>query len=393
MGLFLLIFLFLGGLGAWAHLTRRLPLWWLFVRARVDKTLLGVALTPSTFTNQVLTKPRERGTKMTYAHAGVSRERAEEVVSAIKVMARDTHTPAVTMAEFGGIFEFDKTRKALIASTDGVGTKTQFLMERMISPEAACNVLGRDIVHNNINDILVHGGRPLFFLDYLACARLNTLQISTLVAAIANSCKAHGCVLLGGETTEMPSVFTKPSDMEIVGFVVGEVHPSAILDGSKVSAGDLVYGIPSSGPHTNGYSLLAKLYPPGDPALETFPELFAPHRSYFHQVYPLLHGPETKEMIHGLVHVTGGGWDENTYRILKTTGLSVVWEDFDFAPVYKDIQKRSGLDWFEMLDTFNCGYGMLVICDPAMVVPDNWACVGEIQCGRSHCRFRHEMKD
>lgn len=374
MGLFVLIFFFLGGLGAWAYLTRHLPLWWLFVRARVDKTLLGVSLTPSS-----AIKARKRGTKMTYADAGVSRERAEQVVSAIKVMARDTHTPAVTMAEFGGIFEFDKTRKALIASTDGVGTKTQFLMERMISPETACNVLGRDIVHNNINDILVHGGRPLFFLDYLACGKLNTLQISTLVAAIANACKAHGCVLLGGETAEMPSVFTKPSDMKIVGFVVGEVHPSAILDGSKVSAGDLVYGIPSSGPHTNGYSLLAKLYPPGDPALETFPELFAPHRSYFHQVYPLLHGPETKEMIHGLVRVTGGGWDENTYRILKTTGLSVVWQDFDFAPVYQDIQKRAGLHRDEMLDIFNCGYGMLVICDPAMVVPDNWACVGKIE--------------
>jgi len=359
---------------------------WLWLRRRVDRALLGVSLAPSSafVTNQdpTLAMCLQTKGKMTYADAGVSRERADEVVNAIRIMTRDTHTPAVTLAEFGGIFEFEKGKRALIASTDGVGTKTRFLMERMSSPEEACNVLGRDIVHNNINDILVHGGRPLFFLDYVAAGRLHALSLSTLVAAMANACKHHGCVILGGETAEMPSVFPNPLDMEIVGFVVGEVPPSGPLDGSTVRAGDVVYGLPSSGPHTNGYSLLAKLYPAGDPALDSFPQLFAPHLSYFHDVYPLLSNETTRSLIHGLVHVTGGGWDENTRRILKTSGRGVVWDEFEFDPLYKDIQKRSGLDRNEMLDTFNCGYGMLVICDPAFVLSPSvqtWARVGVIE--------------
>lgn len=382
------LFFFAGSYLGW--FTRRsLAHTWLWLRKRVDRALLGVSLVPSSDSsfsaNQDPTLARclaSKG-KMTYADAGVSRERADAVVNAIKIMARDTHTPAVTLAEFGGIFEFEKGKRALIASTDGVGTKTRFLMERMSSPEEACNVLGRDIVHNNINDILVHGGRPLFFLDYVAAGKLNALRLSTLVAAMANTCKHHGCVILGGETAEMPSVFTDPLDMEIVGFVVGEVSPSGPLDGSLIKPGDFVFGIPSSGPHTNGYSLLAKLYPAGDQALNSFPQLFAPHLSYFHEVYPHLTDDRTKPLIHGLVHVTGGGWDENTFRILKPSGCGVVWDEFEFDPLYKDIQMRSGLDRNEMLDTFNCGYGMLVICDPTFVPPSSssqtWVRVGEIQ--------------
>jgi len=349
---------------------------WLWLRRRVDRALLGVSLAPSSsfVANQdptLATCLQTKG-KMTYADAGVSRERADEVVNAIRIMTRDTHTPAVTLAEFGGIFEFEKGKRALIASTDGVGTKYPFSHGAHVLTRRSMQCFGAGhCSQQHLTIFWCTGGAPFFFLDYVAAGRLHALSLSTLVAAMANACKHHGCVILGGETAEMPSVFPNPLDMEIVGFVVGEVPPSGPLDGSTVRAGDVVYGLPSSGPHTNGYSLLAKLYPAGDPALDSFPQLFAPHLSYFHDVYPLLSNETTRSLIHGLVHVTGGGWDENTRRILKTSGRGVVWDEFEFDTLYKDIQKRSGLDRNEMLDTFNCGYGMLVICDPAFVPPSS----------------------
>jgi phosphoribosylformylglycinamidine cyclo-ligase len=371
--------LLLGSLTTWGLYKRLLPLWWIAVRSRIDNVLLGVSLVPLQMAApQPTIQPRRPGGKITNEDAGLCKARAEEVARAIRVMTRDTHTPAVTLAEFGGIFEFDKARRSLIASTGGVGTKAQFLMKRLALPEEACNILGRDVVHNNINDILVHGGRPLFFLDYVATGRLDSLKISTLVAAMANTCKHHGCVILGGETVEVPSVFMDPDDMEIVGFVVGDLEPSSMVDGSKVTKGDVVYGLKSSGPHTNGYSLLAKLYPPGDPGLERFPELFAPHPSYFHEIYPLLHRHPTKDQIHGLVHVTGGGWAENTRRILKPSRLDAEFDHFEFSPLYRDIQRRSRLSRDEMLNTFNCGFGMLVICAPAFRPPSGWVRVGQI---------------
>jgi len=379
MWLFLILLVPWSTLIAWAF-TGQLPGAWLVLRRWVDHKL-GVGPIPTKMKRNRPTRNYvgiPQGPRMTYEDAGVSRDRAFEAVSTIKTMTRDTHTPAVTLAEFAGIYEFDKAHHSLIASTDGVGTKTRFLMERMDSPEEACNVLGRDIVHHSVNDILVHGGRPLFFLDYIAAGRIDPLRMSTLVAAMANACKSHGCVILGGETAEMPSVYTSDLDLEIVGTIVGEVRPGNIIDGSAVREGDIIYGIASSGPHTNGYSLLAKLYPPGDDALVDFPELFAPHRSYFPDIYPLLENTKTQP-IHGLVHVTGGGWNENTARILKHSECGVAWEEFPFSPLYEDIKARAKLTREEMMDTFNCGFGMLVIGSPDFIPPGHWARVGSIE--------------
>jgi len=304
----------------------------------------------------------------TYADAGVDIDAANRATDKIKELARATFN-ARTLSEigsFGGMFDgaFPTMRgPVLVASADGVGTKLKIAFATGVH-----NTIGRDLVNHCVNDILVQGARPLFFLDYIATGKLAPETITGIVEGIALGCRENGCVLLGGETAEMPG-FYADGEYDVAGFIVGVVDQEKVIDGRAIALGDIVLGLPSVGLHTNGYSLARKLffaaagYGPEtylDELSDTVgAELLKPHLSYL----PALEGLLDQGVIKGLAHITGGGLLENIPRILpEGTSVEIRRDSWPILPVFQLMQRIGSVEDAEMFRTFNMGIGMVIVC-------------------------------
>ena len=308
---------------------------------------------------------------ISYADAGVSIDNANRAVAKIREYARSTFNERTLteIGSFGGMFAGafpDMAEPILVASADGVGTKLKLAFETGVH-----NTVGADLVNHCVNDILVQGARPLFFLDYFATGKLEPDVTASVVEGMAQACRESGCVLLGGETAEMPD-FYPPGESDLAGFIVGVVDKAKVIDGKSIEPGDVLLGIPSNGLQTNGYSLARKLFfEVGGYKVDTFVDelgstvgesLLATHQSFLPQLGPLLDSGKIK----GLAHITGGGFLENIPRILPE-GVSVdvnrgSWPEL---PVFGMMQKLGNVSDKEMFRTFNMGIGMVVVCSPA----------------------------
>lgn len=305
---------------------------------------------------------------ISYADAGVSIDNANRAVAKIREYARATFNERTLteIGSFGGMFSGafpGMEDPILVASADGVGTKLKLAFETGIH-----NTVGADLVNHCVNDILVQGARPLFFLDYFATGKLDPDVTAAVVEGMARACKENGCVLLGGETAEMPD-FYPPGEYDLAGFIVGVVDKPKVIDGRSITPGDVVLGIPSNGLQTNGYSLARKLffevggYTPdsyidelgttvGEALLET-------HQSFLPQIGPLL----DSGVIKGLVHITGGGFLENIPRILpEVVSVEINRGTWPELPIFTMMQRLGNVDEKEMFRTFNMGIGMVIIC-------------------------------
>lgn len=305
---------------------------------------------------------------MDYRTSGVDIDAGNDAVRRIRALARQTFTPNVLsdIGSFGGLFRLTPGEyhdPVLVSSADGVGTKLKvaFMAGRHDS-------VGRDLVNHCVNDILVQGAIPLFFLDYLATGRLSPEVAAEIVSGMAHACRENGCALLGGETAEMPG-FYADGEYDLAGFIVGVVERERLVDGRTIAPDDVLIGLPSSGLHTNGYSLARKILfdvlrldvnayltelgaTVGD-------ALLVPHRSYLAAVRPLLDAG----LVKGLAHITGGGITDNLPRILPEGTCAVVspasWEP---PPIFAFLQRGGSVPASEMLRTFNMGIGMIVVC-------------------------------
>ncbi|MDP2916936.1 MAG: phosphoribosylformylglycinamidine cyclo-ligase [Dehalococcoidia bacterium] len=303
--------------------------------------------------------------KETYASAGVNIDLGLKVKKWIGQYARSTFRPEVLggIGFFGGLYEFKGYKQpVLVSHVDGVGTKVKIA--------AALNkhdTIGMDIVNHCVNDISTCGAEPLFFLDYIAVGKLVPEQVQEIVKGLVSACREVGCSLIGGETAEMPGVYA-PGDYDLVGFIIGVVEKDRLTMGEKISPGDVILGLPSSGLHTNGYSLVRKLFGVSPAALNTrYPELgrtlgealLEPHRCYYNQLKPSL--PQIK----GLAHITGGSFYKNVPRILPA-GMAAELDSSAWAvpPLFNLIQKKGNIDRDEMYHVFNMGIGMAVVCAP-----------------------------
>lgn len=304
-----------------------------------------------------------------YREAGVDIDAQDEALSEVKEMVRSTATPGVLseLGSFGGLFRPDLEgleEPVLVSSADGVGTKL------MVARRAGrFDTVGQDLVNHCVNDILVQGAEPLFFLDYVGGGVLEPKAVAELVRGVADACRENGCALLGGETAEMPG-FYQPGDYELVGFVVGLVDRGRILDGSKVEEGDILLGLPSDGLHTNGYSLARRIVfdrlglgidepiPDLEPERSVGDWLLDVHRSYLGAVRPLL----GDDAVHALAHVTGGGLTDNLPRALPE-GLSarVRTGSWEVPPLFRALERFGGVERREMLRVFNMGVGMVLV--------------------------------
>lgn len=312
-----------------------------------------------------------------YRAAGVDIAAGERAVALMRAAVRRTHGPEVLagVGAFGGMFDASglPADAVLVASTDGVGTKVMLALA-WGRPEG----LGHDIVHHCVNDILVHGARPLFFLDYIACARLEPEVVARVVQGMAEACRAVGCALLGGETAEMPGVYAA-GQMDVVGTIVGVVSRSERLPRPDIRPGDRLIGLAASGPHTNGYSLIRQVIadlPPDTrlPDGRTLADaLLAPHRCYLDAV-ARLRGHVT---LKGLAHITGGGLAGNLPRVLPPgCGARIRRDAWPVPAVFRFIQERGDIPEDEMFRVFNMGIGMVAIV-PAAEVDRALAAVAE----------------
>jgi phosphoribosylformylglycinamidine cyclo-ligase len=306
---------------------------------------------------------------MDYKAAGVSIEAGNETVRRIRTLAKGTFTPDVLsdIGSFGGLFRVphgECAEPVLVASADGVGTKL-----KLAFMSGRHGTVGQDLVNHCVNDILVQGARPLFFLDYLATGRLAPDVAEQIVGGMATACHQNGCALLGGETAEMPG-FYADGEYDLAGFVVGLVDRDRIVDGRTLAPGDVLIGIPSSGLHTNGYSLARRIafdvaglsFDSHVPALDgSIGEvLMTPHRSYLRVLQPLL----DRQLVKGLAHITGGGITDNLPRILpEGIGAVIARDAWDVPAVFQWLQRTGSVGDDEMLRAFNMGIGMIVACD------------------------------
>jgi phosphoribosylformylglycinamidine cyclo-ligase len=311
-----------------------------------------------------MTKP------ITYSDAGVDIDSATRATDKIKELARRTFNER-TLSEigsFGGMFDgaFPNLKQpVLVASADGVGTKLKIAFLSGVH-----NTVGRDLVNHCVNDILVQGARPLFFLDYIATGKLLPEVVAGIVEGVANGCRENGCVLLGGETAEMPD-FYSAGEYDIAGFIVGIADREQVIDGKSIAPSDVLLALPSVGLHTNGYSLARKLFfEVAGHEVDTYLDelgmtvgeaLLQPHLSYLKVLDPLL---ETG-LIKGLAHITGGGLTDNIPRILpEGCAVEVDKGSWPVLPVFKLMQKLGNVSEPEMYRTFNMGVGMVVVCAP-----------------------------
>jgi phosphoribosylformylglycinamidine cyclo-ligase len=306
-----------------------------------------------------------------YRDAGVDITAADEAKARIKALARGTFNASVLseIGSFGGMFRPDLGRyedPVLVASTDGVGTKIQVAIAAGVH-----DTVGYDIVAHCVNDILVQGASPLFFLDYIALGKMDPLRVEQIVAGIVRGCTEFSCPLIGGETAEMPGTYAA-DDYDLAGFIVGIVDRSRALTGEGVREGDVLIGLPSSGLHTNGYTLARKvLFDVMGLRVDTRrPELgatvgealLAPHRAYLAALEPLIE----RKKIRALAHITGGGFPGNIPRVLPTgLGARIRRSAWTVPPLFLLIQKGGSIPDEEMLRTFNMGIGMVVVVAPA----------------------------
>jgi phosphoribosylformylglycinamidine cyclo-ligase len=307
--------------------------------------------------------------KEAYALAGVDIHLADKVKGAVSQQVRATFRPEVIGSGFfGSMFQLKGYNEpVLVSSTDGVGTKL-----KIASLSGKNDTVGMDIVNHCMNDILCCGAEPLFFLDYIAMGKLRPEQIEAIISGIAQACREVGCSLIGGETAEMPGIYSRDT-YDLVGFIVGVVEKKNIIDGSSIAPDDVILGLPSSGLHTNGYSLvrrvfgidanpscLNKFYPELGKNLGE--ELLQVHRCYYPQLKPAL------PLIKGIAHITGGGFIGNIPRVLPqgvATHLSK--DSWDIPPIFKLIQEKGAIEEAEMYRVFNMGIGMTIVCSPQQV--------------------------
>jgi phosphoribosylformylglycinamidine cyclo-ligase len=305
---------------------------------------------------------------MDYRQAGVDIDAGNETVRRIKSLARSTFTPAVLseIGSFGGLFQLDRNGYAqpvLVSSADGVGTKLKvaFMTGRH-------DTVGADLVNHCVNDILVQGAEPLFFLDYLATGRLSPAVAEAVISGVARGCRENGCALVGGETAEMPG-FYADGEYDIAGFIVGIVDRSRLIDGRAIGPGDVLVGLPSAGLHTNGYSLARRVlfeaagWTPetvvADLGTTVGEALLAPHRSYLRSVRPLLE----RDLVKGLAHITGGGITENLPRTLpEGCAAEIDLRSWRVPRLFRVLQERGGIATDEMFRAFNMGVGLVVVC-------------------------------
>ena len=302
--------------------------------------------------------------KQSYVLAGVDIEAADKVKQLIARQAKPTFSPQVlNFGSFGSMFQIKGYNEpVLVSSVDGVGTKLKIasLLDKN-------DTVGIDIVNHCVNDISCCGAEPLFFLDYIAMGKLMPEQIEGIISGIAQACQKVGCSLIGGETAEMPGIYSQGS-YDLVGFIVGVVERKNIIDGSSIVPGDIILGLPSSGLHTNGYSLVRKVFGinHNPSCLQIFypelgktlgEELLQPHHCYYPQLKPFL------PLIKGLAHITGGGFIGNIPRILPEGLAAHIHKDsWDVLPIFKLIQEKGNIEKAEMYRVFNMGIGMTLIC-------------------------------
>lgn len=309
---------------------------------------------------------QKKSRRLTYSDAGVDISRADRAKQRIKYLAQKTFTRSVLsdIGSFGGLFALGTKYRdpVLVSSADGVGTKLKVAFAMNLH-----QTVGADLVNHCVNDIAVQGATPLFFLDYFASGKLDPEVTEKVVAGLADACRQNGCALIGGETAEMPG-FYADGEYDIAGFIVGVVDRDRIITGERVEIGDVIIGLPSTGLHTNGYSLARKLffevarYTP-----ETFvseiknkagAELMRTHKSYWPMVRRLVEA----DAVNAMAHITGGGITENLPRVLpKGTAANIQLGSWPVLPVFTHLQRLGNVDQDEMLRTFNMGVGMILV--------------------------------
>ena len=308
-------------------------------------------------------------TPLTYRDAGVDIGAQDEALARARAAIRSSFTPGVVgdVGSFGGLFDLARAGAdghLLVASADGVGTKLEVARRAGIH-----HTVGRDLVQHCINDILVQGARPLFFMDYVGTGRLEPAVVSDLIRGCAEACADNGLALLGGETAEMPGLYSD-GDFDLVGFIVGSVPRERLLDGSRVRPGQVLIALPSEGLHTNGYSLARKiLFERQGHELADRPEalggqsvqeaLLAPHRSYLEATWPLLERDEVAAM----AHITGGGLVDNLPRVLAGHRAVIDLESWTPAPLFRYLVDAGAVPRDEAYQAFNMGVGLVLVVD------------------------------
>ena len=310
--------------------------------------------------------------KTSYRDSGVDIDAQDEALREVRRIARDTFTPGVMseIGSFGGLFRgtFEGIEKpVLVSSTDGVGTKLRVAQAMKIH-----DTVGYDLVCHCVNDILVQGARPLFFLDYYATGKLRPPVMTDVIRGMARACRENGAALIGGETAEMPG-FYGDDDYDIAGFIVGVVDEAKLIDGKTVREGDVLLALPSVGLHTNGYSLARRILidQQGHDFQTVLPEvgkigeaLLQPHVSYLRPLMPLV----DQKLLHALVHITGGGLTDNIPRVLPhNLDARVKLGSWPVLPIFRLFREKGNVDVEEMLRVFNMGVGMVLIVAPAEV--------------------------
>jgi len=320
----------------------------------------------------------EKQPGLTYAQAGVDIDAGNRMVDLIKPLVRATARPGADaeIGGFGGLFDLKKcgfSDPVLVAANDGVGTKVKIAIET-----GRHDTIGIDLVAMSVNDLVVQGAEPLFFLDYYACGKLEPEVGAAVVAGISVGCREAGCALIGGETAEMPGLY-KGDDYDLAGFAVGAVERGAILPRTDIAAGDAIIGLASSGVHSNGFSLVRKVveksglawsapapYAPGETLGDA---ILTPTRIYVKSCLAAIRGTQA---VKGFAHITGGGFPDNIPRVLpKGMGARIDLARISVLPVFKWLASAGGIEQNEMLRTFNCGIGMIVVtaakdCDAVM---------------------------
>jgi len=328
----------------------------------------------------------QRGRGLTYASSGVDIDAGNRMVDMIKPLVRATRRAGADaeIGGFGGLFDLKRagfTDPVLVAATDGVGTKVKIAIET-----GRHDTIGIDLVAMSVNDLVVQGAEPLFFLDYFACGKLDPEATATIVAGVAEGCRESGCALIGGETAEMPGLY-KDGDYDLAGFAVGAAERGTLLPRPDIAAGDAVIGLASSGVHSNGFSLVRKIVEtsriawdapaPFSPVMTLSGALLAPTKLY---VKSCLRAIRETGAVKGLAHITGGGFTDNIPRVLpKHLGVGIDLARLPVLPVFKWLAAQGGIAELELLRTFNCGIGMIAIVEPGAVekVVDVFAESGE----------------
>jgi len=358
-----------------------------------------------------MTEPKTRR-PLTYKEAGVDIDAGDEVVDRIKGLLKRTHGPRVMgqHGAFAGMFRLDYNQKlfkrnykdpVLVGCTDGVGTKVLLAAERRIY-----DTVGIDCVAMNVNDLIVQGAEPLFFLDYLGLSKLEPEATAKMIEGVAKGCEIAGCALIGGECAEMPDIY-KPGDFDIAGFCVGVVELDRVVDAARVKKGDVIIGLPASGVHSNGFTLVRRIVRDAGLDLErTYPELgpdplwkvlLEPTRIYARSIVKLLGSYRKKRVVSGMAHITGGGLPGNVCRALGPKVDAVIdpasWQPH---PIFPFLARHGGVERDEMFRVFNMGIGYVLMVRPAFSeavcaklakLGENPVVIGEITKGSGEVRL------